>query len=49
MPDYGLCGKIVALPGRGDTLASHLLEAAAVLEQSLGWPRARGRSDAGQG
>lgn len=31
MSDYGLCGKIVATPGQGETLAAHLLHAAAVL------------------
>ena len=28
---YGLCGKIVATPGDGDTLAQHLLDAAEAL------------------
>jgi quinol monooxygenase YgiN len=28
---YGLCGTIVATPGNGETLADHLLEAAAAL------------------
>lgn len=32
MPSYGLCGKIVANPGHGGTLAGHLLDAAAALE-----------------
>lgn len=32
MTDYGLCGKIVALPGNGDALAGHLLDAAAALD-----------------
>jgi hypothetical protein len=36
MPGYGLCGKIVAVPGNGDALASHLLEAAAALEAVAG-------------
>lgn len=33
MADYGLCGKIVATTGHGDELATHLLNAAAALEQ----------------
>lgn len=32
MAGYGLCGKIVATPGQGDTLAGHLLDAATALE-----------------
>lgn len=32
MPAYGLCGKIVAVPGNGDTLAGHLLDAAVALD-----------------
>lgn len=32
MPGYGLCGKMVAVPGHGDALAGHLLDAAAALE-----------------
>jgi len=33
MTAYGLCGKIVAIAGEGETLAAHLLEAAAALEE----------------
>jgi quinol monooxygenase YgiN len=29
---YGLCGRLVATPGRGDDLASYLLAAASALE-----------------
>ncbi|MEX2659807.1 MAG: antibiotic biosynthesis monooxygenase [Acidimicrobiales bacterium] len=36
MSDYGLCGKIVAVPGQGDALADHLLDAAAALEDVPG-------------
>ena len=36
MPRYGLVGKIVAIPGRGATLAAHLLDAAAALEEVAG-------------
>ncbi len=36
MPAYGLCGKIVAEPGNGDNLASHLLDAAASLDEVPG-------------
>ncbi|HVE47032.1 MAG TPA: antibiotic biosynthesis monooxygenase [Acidimicrobiales bacterium] len=36
MPEYGLCGKMVAVPGQGETLAGHLLEAAAALEDVPG-------------
>ena len=31
MRPYGLCGKMVAVPGRGDELARHLLDAASAL------------------
>lgn len=33
---YGLCGKIVATPGQGETLAGHLLDAAAALGDVTG-------------
>lgn len=33
MSDYGLCGKMVATPGHGETLAGHLLDAAVLLEE----------------
>lgn len=36
MPEYALCGKIVAAPGQGDALARHLLDAAAALEDVRG-------------
>lgn len=36
MANYGLCGKIVATPGHGETLASHLLDAAAALDDVPG-------------
>jgi quinol monooxygenase YgiN len=36
MAGYGLCGKFVATPGEGDTLARHLLDAAAALEDVEG-------------
>ena len=36
MPGYGLCGKFVAIPGEGDTLAGHLLDAAAALDEVAG-------------
>lgn len=32
MSEYGLCGKIVATPGNGETLAGYLLDAASALE-----------------
>ncbi|MEX2619075.1 MAG: putative quinol monooxygenase [Egibacteraceae bacterium] len=34
--NYGLCGKIVAKPGKGDVLVDHLLEAAGALEDVAG-------------
>lgn len=36
MSNYGLCGKIVASPGQGETLAAHLLDAASALESVAG-------------
>ncbi len=33
MSNYGLIGKLSAIAGQGDTLAGHLLEAAAALEE----------------
>jgi len=36
MAAYGLCGKVVAIPGQGDALAGHLLDAAAALEDEAG-------------
>jgi quinol monooxygenase YgiN len=32
MADFGLSGKMTAIPGQGDALAAHLLEAATALE-----------------
>jgi len=36
MAGYGLCGKFVAISGEGDTLARHLLDAAAALDDVEG-------------
>jgi quinol monooxygenase YgiN len=33
MPAFGLCGKIVATPGAGDSLAGYLLDAAEALQE----------------
>lgn len=36
MAKYGLCGKILAVPGSGEALAGYLLDAAAALEEVAG-------------